>query len=125
MSFTDSKSMQGLVDLMNEAANSNQWKESNAYAEALFDKWRQNLLTPGTDEEMLRFFEKWTQILKHIPAVENSSADSTVRIVLNVIQNNESAVIRRCIESALPILDAVVLSNNFKPNVTVTKNPSL
>ena len=95
------------------------------HTEALtfFQQWRQGKISV-TDDLLVLFFTQWTTLLRGIPPPpdpalisewkdlrKTSASDPTIRIVLNVMMKNEQPLMSRCIQSALPIVDAVCYSD--------------
>jgi tetratricopeptide (TPR) repeat protein len=82
-----------------------------------FNQWFESWRSSSTDvkpETLVDFFVKWTDVIRKMPPSKQLESDSTnqpVRIVLNVMMKNEQPLMRRCIQSALPIVDAVSYSD--------------
>lgn len=75
-----------------------------------FQQWRHNKIQI-TDDQLVLFFTRWTDILKSIPIIAPPETEPKNRIILNVMMKNEHPLMVRCISSALPIVDAVCYSD--------------
>lgn len=75
------------------------------------NEWRtgkyDNVLKPG---QLTEIFKILTNVKKSLSAPK-PTPNQPIRIVLNTIMRNEHPVMRRCIESALPIIDALSYSD--------------
>lgn len=83
--------------------------------EAWMADWRRQ--APSAEDkyspqDLVRVFTAWSRCQKvEPPAPPAPSTDTTVRLVLNVMMKNEQPVMARCLQSALPVVDAVSYSD--------------
>ena len=81
-------------------------------AEKWIDKWRNGHQQDSSDNDIVTFFNMYTQLIKKITdETPLQYKDNKIRIVLNVMMKNEHPVMARSINSALPIVDAVCYSD--------------
>jgi len=107
--------LDNIVDHIEFCLQHHEHKKGHAVALHFFLDWRAKHFS-APSATILRFFQVWTKILKHVPVPRSTPQKPGVKIILNIMQHNEASTIQRCLKAALPIVDAVAISNTYKPN---------
>lgn len=91
------------------------WNKAQTFCEIVFAQWRNKTINFNV-AHTIKFFNLWTAVLKQIPTPPPyPKSQRHSRLVLNIMQNFEYKIIARCLKSVLGVVDAIIVSNNYKP----------